>query len=132
MSAAMMVCHVTDHLRVAVGDVAVESAPLEVTIGGRKIPVGRGMLWFTPVRTLMVHWLPWPKGCIGAAPEMLRTTPGEWREDLAVLHEMIGRAGGKDPAEPWGAHPVAGRLSGREWGRLCWMHIDYHLRQFGV
>lgn len=90
------------------------------------------MLWLGPVRTLMVHWLPWPKGWVGASPEMLRTSPGDWREDIARLHRTIGRAGDKDPAEEWGAHPVFGPLSGREWGRICWMHLDYHLRQFGV
>ena len=132
MSAATMVCHVTDHLHMALGDVAVERAPLQVAIAGRKLPVGRGMLWFGPVRTLMAHWLPWPRGWVGAPPETLRTTPGEWAEDLAGLHEMIGRASGKDPGEKWGTHPVFGRLSGREWGKICWKHPDYHLRQFGV
>ena len=132
MSAATMVCHVTDHLHMAVGDLAVEPAPLQVGIGGRQIPVGRGMLWFGPARTVMVHWLPWPKGWVGAPPETLRTTPGEWREDIEALHAMIGRAGEKDAQEKWGAHPVFGRLRGREWGRICWMHLDYHLRQFGV
>lgn len=132
MSATAMVCHVTDHLRMALGDLAIEPAPLEVRIRGRRLPLGRGMLWLRPVRTLMVHWLPWPKGWVGAPPETLRTTPGEWADDIRDLLEMIERAGGRNPAERWGAHPVFGRLSGREWGRICWMHLDYHLRQFGV
>ena len=132
MSAAKMVCHVTDHLRMALGDVAVAPAPLQLAIGGRKIPVGRGMLWFKPSRIVMVHWLPWPKGWIGAPPETLRTTPAGWDDDTACLHETIDRVGATDPAEDWGAHPVFGRLSGREWGRICWKHLDYHLRQFGA
>lgn len=132
MTAAGMVCHVTDHLHMAMGDLATEPAPLEVRIGGRKLPVGRGMLWLRPVRTLMVHWLPWPKGWVGAPPETLRKVPGEWGDDIGDLHEMIDRAGGRDPAETWGSHPVFGRLTGTEWGRLCWMHLDYHLRQFGA
>lgn len=132
MSAARMVCHVTDHLRLALGDVPVQAADLQIRIGGRRIPVGRGMLWFKPSRIVMVHWLPWPKGWVGAAPEMLRTTPGEWSADITRLHETIERAGARDAADEWGAHPVFGRLSGREWGRICWKHLDYHLRQFGL
>ncbi len=132
MSAAKMICHVTDHLHVARGDVRAAPAPLQLTIGGRRIPVGRGMLWFKPHRVMMVHWLPWPRGWIGAPPEMLQATPGDWDDDIAHLHETIDRVGAKDPAEEWGSHPVAGRLSGREWGRICWKHLDYHLRQFGV
>ena len=29
-------------------------------------------------------------------------------------------------------HPFFGRLSGDEWGRLMYKHLDHHLRQFGV
>lgn len=31
-----------------------------------------------------------------------------------------------------GAHPVFGRLNITEWGRFAWIHMDHHLRQFGV
>ena len=132
MTAAMMVCHVTDHLHMALGALPVEPAPLRVTVGGWRIPTGRGMLWLRPVRTVMVHWLPWPKGWVGAPAETLLTMPGEWDEDIAALHETIERAGRRDQAAEWGSHPVFGRLPGREWGRICWMHLDYHLRQFGA
>lgn len=29
-------------------------------------------------------------------------------------------------------HPAFGRLNTRQWGRAAWMHMDHHLRQFGV
>jgi hypothetical protein len=29
-------------------------------------------------------------------------------------------------------HPYFGNLSRRQWGILTWMHMDHHLRQFGV
>jgi hypothetical protein len=29
-------------------------------------------------------------------------------------------------------HPVFGNLNPKEWGILNWMHMDHHLRQFGV
>ena len=29
-------------------------------------------------------------------------------------------------------HPFFGKLSGDEWGRLMYKHIDHHLRQFGA
>ena len=29
-------------------------------------------------------------------------------------------------------HPFFGRLSGAQWGRLTWKHLDHHLRQFGA
>ena len=32
----------------------------------------------------------------------------------------------------YGKHPVFGRLSTKEWQHFVWMHMDHHLRQFGV
>ena len=31
-----------------------------------------------------------------------------------------------------GGHPVFGRMKKRDWGRFAWIHLDHHLRQFGV
>ena len=29
-------------------------------------------------------------------------------------------------------HPIFGNLTNKEWGIFTWMHMDHHLRQFGV
>jgi hypothetical protein len=29
-------------------------------------------------------------------------------------------------------HPAFGNMNPTEWGKLTWMHMDHHLRQFGV
>ena len=48
----------------------------------------------------------------------------EWIDTIAKFPLVT------DPLE--GAHPVFGRLDTREWGRFVWLHMDHHLRQFGV
>jgi hypothetical protein len=30
------------------------------------------------------------------------------------------------------SHPYFGKLSTKEWGVFTWMHLDHHLRQFGL
>jgi hypothetical protein len=30
------------------------------------------------------------------------------------------------------SHPYFGTMSNKQWGILTWMHLDHHLRQFGV
>jgi len=30
------------------------------------------------------------------------------------------------------SHPYFGAMSNKQWGILTWMHLDHHLRQFGV
>ena len=78
-----------------------------------------------------LYWLPWPKG-VATAPEMLTTTPSEWRGDIATLHALVDRVGERSPAAEWGVHPNFGPLSGQEWARLSRKHLDHHLTQFGV
>ena len=118
MNAHQMICHVADQLRVALGDIKVESQP--------------GPLRFRPLRQILVYWLPWPKGKLPTAPEMLTTAPLQWDHDVAVLHALIDRFAEQNASEVWAAHPAFGTLSGREWGVLSWKHFDHHLRQFGA
>ncbi|MBK9525384.1 MAG: DUF1569 domain-containing protein [Bacteroidetes bacterium] len=32
---------------------------------------------------------------------------------------------------PNAEHPYFGKLSSREWGRITYLHLDHHLKQFG-
>ncbi len=32
---------------------------------------------------------------------------------------------------PWAKHNIFGNLTPEQWGRLTYMHLDHHLRQFG-
>ncbi len=118
MNAHQMVCHLADQLRVALGEIKTQSRP--------------GLLRFRPVRRLLVYWLPWPKGKLPTAPEMLTTAPSEWDRDIAALDALIARFAARSPSEEWAVHLAFGPLSGWEWGVLCWKHLDHHLRQFGV
>lgn len=121
LTVSQMVCHVADQLRVALGDLDTEpkAGPLR-------------LLRYRALREIPVYWLPWSKGRITTAPEMLSAHPGEWHEDVRRLHQLIDRFGEQSPAAAWPPHPLFGPMSGGEWGRLCWKHLDYHLRQFGA
>jgi len=35
-------------------------------------------------------------------------------------------------AEQWKPHPMFGRMSPTEWGKLLQIHLDYHLKQFAA
>ncbi len=49
-----------------------------------------------------------------------------------LLLEIINKACNSKTTANWGQHPLFGRMSDNEWGRLFTTHIDYHLKQFGV
>lgn len=132
MDAHRMVCHVSDLLRVALGDIESHPRPIGFRFGAREVKTSPGLLRFRWYRALIVHRTPWPKARVLAPSEFFTTTPAVWRDDVAALHALIDRVGDKDPADDWAAHPWYGPVSGREWGLLCWEHTEYHLRQFGV
>lgn len=54
----------------------------------------------------------------------------EERTRLATqIDRFVQRGPGSAGKKP---HVFFGRLSGDEWGRLMYKHLDHHLRQFGV
>ena len=93
------------------------------------------------VNRTLVKWialylpLRWMRG-LPTRPEMdqLRggTPPAEFATDVARLVALLERI--TDPSQPcrWEAHPLFGRMREWEWLRWGYLHLDHHLRQFGV
>jgi hypothetical protein len=116
LTAPRMLCHIADQMRVALGDVATKPVHTFAT---------RTLLKFLVVDTGLKP----PRGKIKTAPEMLASQPTSWEADLAAcvdLAERVGRGAAS------AVHPTFGPLSPREWGRLCWKHVNHHLVQFGA
>lgn len=120
MSAPQMLAHIGDSMRMAIGAVRVEP---------RRTP-----LRFTPIKQLVIYGLPSAPRNLPTAPELRKTPPGVWGEDLRDAKELIRRAVVRyhQPTSKWPDHPAFGRLSSRAWGVLLYKHLDHHLRQFGV
>ena len=114
--APRMVCHITDTLRWATGEVRCEPR--------------RTFLRYPVIKTLVMFHLPWPKS-VPTSPELIAQPPEDWQAEvqrfLAAMDTFIKR-----PIEgPWPEHSAFGRLSGTQWGRLMYRHTDHHLTQFG-
>ncbi len=120
MTAAQMLTHIGDSMRMAIGAMKVE-------------PV-RTPLRFTPIKQLVIYGLPSAPRNLPTAPELKKTQPGLWAEDLRDVKELVRRAvlKSEQPATRWPDHPAFGKLSPRAWGVLTYKHLDHHLRQFGV
>jgi hypothetical protein len=117
MNVGQMVAHCGDQLRLGLGDL------------GSSPPAGP--MRFPPLRRLIIHWLPWPKGKAQAPPELFTTPPATLDGDREALRALIERFAHADSERPWPTHPKFGALSGKDWGVLGYRHLDHHLRQFG-
>jgi len=92
---------------------------------------GEGMLAFPPVRWLALYGPPWPKGAM-TAPEMnvenVQPDLEAFEQERRLLFEKIEAFLQTTDHSP---HPLFGKMSQRDWGRVVWKHLDHHLRQFG-
>jgi len=56
--------------------------------------------------------------------------------DLAAekqtLESMVDAFHEKKSQTEWNAHPMFGKLTPEQWGKMNYKHLDHHFRQFGV
>lgn len=122
MSAHQMICHLCDSFRIVTGD--------------RSVSFASGVMQRTIVKWIALYApLPWPAG-IPTVPEidqeMGGTGPVDFAEDVAQLEALLESVAARTSTADWRAHPIFGRMSETAWLRWAYLHVDHHLRQFGV
>ncbi|MEA3244863.1 MAG: DUF1569 domain-containing protein [Gemmatimonadota bacterium] len=119
-TAVQMAAHLTEALRMAIGELAVA-------------PKGPKVLATPLVRWLVLHVFPFPKGA-PTAPELIRRGASDVvrvEEEQAAFAQLLDRFAAKR-GTAWPRHPAFGQLTERDWGVLVYKHTDHHLRQFGL
>lgn len=116
LTADRMLSHITESLKMAVG---------ELDVAGKKLPIR-----YTPLKQLIIYLLPFPKGA-PTAPELLAGKSGPLDEYKAELRRLIDTFIARKGRRDWRDHPAFGKLSEKAWGVLVYRHMDHHLRQFG-
>jgi hypothetical protein len=122
MTAAEMLCHLSDIFHAALGDRA-----LPASARSRNRWALKWVALYTPI--------PWPHG-YPTRPEFDSkrggTPPGAFDRDRAAAIELLRRFAASPPGANGLPHPLFGRMSARHWLRWGYLHTDHHLRQFGV
>ena len=124
MDVGQMVCHLTDPMRIALGEMTAKDAANVFT---------RSVL-----RWLVLAGVPAPKGKIETFPELDYTKGGGTQPktlaaDLETFRSALARFVERASSGPaFERSPGFGRLSPRAYGRLMYVHMDHHLKQFGV
>jgi hypothetical protein len=123
MSAPQMICHLSDSFRVVIGRMSASPAT--------------GLLQRTLMKWIALHLpLRWPVG-ITTRPELDQvlgggTTPGNFATDVAELEALVELITTQTRSLDWQPHPIFGRMSEADWMRWAYLHMDHHLRQFGL
>ena len=73
-----------------------------------------------------------PRG-VRTGPALLAPAPDQlnFEQERAAFLAAATRFA-QHPGPLLAAHPFLGLLNAREWRRFAWLHLDHHLRQFGV
>lgn len=116
-TAPQMVCHITDGLKMAMG---------ELHVPPRKMP-----LRYFPLKHLVIFVLPFPKGA-PTAPELLTRTAAVWGDEVRQLQQALDRLLAQHDRDDFPEHPAFGTMPRRTLGVLVYRHLDHHLKQFGA
>jgi len=94
------------------------------------IPMPRFLVWL-----LFFEWFTdWPKGKIQAPPQFFPDPEGDVAAErvacIAGLHRFIERL--QSEPDQRGFSPLLGNITLHKWARVHGVHMDHHLRQYGV
>lgn len=123
MTPHQMICHLNDSFKSVIG---------ERDVSPRK----SNLLTRTVVRWIALYApFKWPHG-VPTMPENDQerggTPPEDFKRDVDGLVTMIARVTSSPRDFQWRRHPLFGEMSERDWTRWGYLHVDHHLRQFGV
>ncbi len=89
-----------------------------------------GVLMGRFVRRRFLAEVPFPKSS-PTDPAFVVSDRRDFEKERTRLRQAVERFAARGSAAAEGAmHTFFGRLSGAEWGRLIYKHLDHHLRQF--
>jgi len=74
---------------------------------------------------------PWRNG-LPSASGFKVTDEKDFNKEKEVLESMINAFHEKKSQTEWNPHPVFGKFTAEQWGKMQYKHLDHHLRQFGV
>jgi hypothetical protein len=123
MSAPQMVCHLADAFRMLTGEKQVSHV---AHLLNRTVVKWIGL--YAPLR--------WPRGRIETRPEIDQlcsgTAPADFAADVRAVEALVARIIAEPSAWEGQRHPIFGRMSSAAWLRWGYLHMDHHLRQFGL
>jgi len=122
MNSAQMICHLCDSLLGVMGE-----RPIEMPRGLNLWPLMKRWVLYAPFK--------WPHG-VPTRPEIDQALGGTRPSEFAVDVRRLLAAMDRFTAEPrefaFRPHPMFGEMSEKDWMRWGYLHMDHHLRQFGV
>lgn len=108
---------------------------VRLSFGEKRSPYRGTMMTSTFVKIMVLLGMPIPKGKIETTAELKQGVGGTkltaFEQDRAILSDMVNNFETKYGETGFRKHPVFGDLNKHQWGRLAYLHLNHHLKQFG-
>ena len=122
MTVNEMICHCSDQIKMGVGILPTKY-------------IGNFFLK-TLVKHLILLGMPAPKGKVETVPELKQgiggTKPTAFEDDKKILLSLVKEFKNIAEEKPNQVHPAFGRMNTKQWARLCYLHLNHHLKQFSA
>ncbi|MDP2363498.1 MAG: DUF1569 domain-containing protein, partial [Ignavibacteria bacterium] len=90
----------------------------------------------TVLKHLILLGMPAPKGKVETVPELKQgiggTKPTTFEYDKKTLFSLVKNFKNIVEQKPNQIHPAFGKMNTKQWARLCYIHLDHHLKQFSA
>lgn len=108
--------------------------PLDVANGKLLLDSNIGFfkkLLFKAFKPLMYNDKPWKKNL--DTPKQFRVTDTqEFETEKEKLKTIIDEFSARENEKKFPPHPLFGKFTNEQWGKMQYKHLDHHLTQFGV
>ena len=122
MNVNQMLCHVSDPVRGALGE--------------RTYKDISNLFTSTFAKWIFLYLFPFPKNApTGREFNQVKgsgTPVKDFESDRKELLRLLQQLHVSSPSAKLIGHPLFGNMSNWEWGRITYLHLDHHLKQFGV
>ena len=73
----------------------------------------------------------WRKN-LPTAPALKAKEAKDFKIEVEILNQLVKEFHLLKDRKEWNPHPMFGKLTPEQWGKMQYKHLDHHLRQFGV
>lgn len=107
--------------------------PLEIANGtlSLKKPNPIKKLVFKAFKPSLYNDKPWRQS-LPTAKEFVINKTDDFHTEKQRLIDQINNFNQKSTILHWPEHPLFGKFTNDQWGKMQYKHVDHHLRQFGV
>ncbi len=85
---------------------------------------------------LVFHLIPWPESAPKTESQLAEFVGQEklaaFTNDHATFVSLLQTFESQSSNQTLGPHPIFGRLTRDEWGKVMFLHLDYHLTMFDI